>query len=61
MRLSVVWDESNDSPMSGSATFATDRFRFATAATRIRERRTRFARAGASFVSGSPVAATERP
>ena len=38
--------------MSGSATFATDKFRFATAATRISETRTRPAR------SGVPVDAT---
>ena len=37
MRSSIVWEESNDLPMSGSATLATDRFRLATAATRMSE------------------------
>src|SRR4051794_12966216 len=35
MRSSIVCDESNDLPMDGKATFATDRLRLATAATRI--------------------------
>src|SRR5262249_9124623 len=43
---SIVWLESKDLPISGSATFATERFRFATPATRISETRTSPARAG---------------
>ena len=39
--------------MSGSATFATERLRFATAATRISEMRTTPARSGAADVSGA--------
>ena len=50
----MVCDESNASPMDGSATFATDRFRFATAATRISAIRTRPDRAGA-VPSGPPA------
>ena len=50
MRFSVTWDESNACPIDGRATFATDRFRFATAATRISETRTSPARSGASAV-----------
>ena len=38
--------------MSGSATLATARFRFATAATRMSETRTSFALAGTVEVSG---------
>jgi hypothetical protein len=45
--LSAVCDESNAIPMSGSATLATARFRFATAATRMRATRTSPARSGA--------------
>ena len=41
-----VCDESNALPMSGSATLATARFRFATAATRISATRTSFALTG---------------
>src|SRR5262245_18035578 len=62
MRLSVVCDESKASPIDGSATFATARFRFATAATRINAMRTRPCRAGAVEVSGgrSPSAMRAR-
>src|SRR5262245_23375432 len=41
--------------MSGRATFATARFRLATAATRISARRTRPARAGAVDAGAAPV------
>src|SRR3954464_4585570 len=47
MRSSVVWEESNARPMSGSATFATARFRFETAATRMSATSTSPARGGA--------------
>ncbi len=57
IRFSVVCDESNACPIAGSATFATDRFRFATAATRIRLTRTSVARAGpAGAGEGAPGA-----
>ncbi len=46
MRLSIVCDESKSSPISGIATFATDRLRFATVATAISDARTSPARAG---------------
>jgi hypothetical protein len=47
MRLSAVCDASNALPIDGSATFATARLRFATAATRISEMSTSPERAGA--------------
>ena len=47
MRSSVVCEEPNAWPIEGSATLATERFRFATAATRIRARSTSPARSGA--------------
>jgi hypothetical protein len=46
MRFSIVCDESKSSPISGIATFATDRFRFATVATAMSDARTRPARSG---------------
>src|SRR5918994_7488314 len=55
MRLSVTCDESNASPIEGSATFATDRFRFATPATRISVTRTMPARSGASARNSDPA------
>src|SRR5215218_10478633 len=60
MRLSVVWDESNALPMSGSATLATARFRLATAATRISATRTSGPRAGARSTSPPAVGAVTR-
>ncbi len=59
MRSSVVCDESNAFPISGSATLATARFRFATAATRMSEIRTSLDRSGA--VDASPARATPTP
>src|SRR3954453_13943323 len=47
IRLSVVWEESNASPIDGRATLATDRLRLATPETRIKVPSTRGARAGA--------------
>src|SRR6476620_11422757 len=61
MRSSIVCDESNALPMSGSATLATERLRLATEATRISARRISVPRAGA--LSRSPPASgavTER-
>jgi hypothetical protein len=58
MRFSVTCDESNASPIEGRATFATDRFRFATAATRMSVTRTRPPRSGASDVRVVSVALT---
>src|SRR5215218_9082938 len=60
MRSKVVWPESNCRPIEGSATFATDRFRLATAATRMRAVRTRPARAGAVPAWVSVAAAIRR-
>src|SRR5262245_36675166 len=51
MRSSVVCEESKCLPMSGRATFATDRFRLATPATMINAASTRPARSGALEVS----------
>ena len=47
MRSSVVWDESNDAPIDGRATLATDRLRLATAATRMSDPSTILAFGGA--------------
>ena len=55
MRSSVVCEESNARPMSGRATFATARFRFATAATRINAASTSPARAGVAGRGPMPV------
>ena len=56
-RSSDVCDESKALPMSGRATLATARFRFATAATRTSATSTRPERAGASdFASALAVA-----
>ena len=48
MRSRAVWDESNALPIDGRATFATDRLRFATAATTMSDARTRPALSGAA-------------
>src|SRR5262249_8759402 len=53
IRSSVVCDESKCLPMSGSATLATARLRFATAATRMSEISTIDARAGAASSTGA--------
>jgi hypothetical protein len=45
--LSAVCDASNAAPIDGKATLATERFRFATAATRMTEARTSPAWSGA--------------
>ncbi|BCJ40060.1 hypothetical protein GCM10010168_29180 [Actinoplanes ianthinogenes] len=49
----MVCDESNARPIEGRATFATDRFRLATAATTINAVSTRPERAGASVFAAS--------
>ena len=59
MRLRVTCEESNAFPMSGRATLATDRFRLATAATRISETRTRPARS--RDVEDAPAPAPAAP
>src|SRR5580765_5348910 len=48
IRSSVVWLESKCFPIDGNATFATERFRFATAAPRINAANTRPGLAGAT-------------
>ena len=55
MRLSIVCDESKSSPISGIATFATDRLRFATVATAISEARTMPARSGRDSSVDGPL------
>jgi hypothetical protein len=55
MRLSIVCDESKSSPISGMATFATDRLRFATVATVISDARTIPARSGRDSGSDGPL------
>ncbi len=47
IRFRLVWDASKAAPIDGSATLATARLRFATAATRISAMRTRPPRSGA--------------
>jgi hypothetical protein len=63
MRSSAVWLESKCWPIEGNATFATDRFRLATAATMISDARTSPARAGAPEVpfAGSSAASFALP
>src|SRR5215216_234757 len=58
MRSSVVCDESKCLPMSGSATFATERFRLATPATRMSAASTSPARAGASAGGSAEIRAS---
>ena len=58
MRSSAVCEASNDCPIEGSATLATDRLRLATAATTMRDSRTILAFAGAPPpIAAAPVAA----
>ena len=58
MRFSIVCDESKSSPISGIATFATDRLRFATVATAISDARTSPARSGRESGSFAGAALT---